>query len=51
MPQMAPLNWLTLYILFIIMFMLFMIQNYYSKNNFTNKLNFKKLTISTNWKW
>nr|AYR05301.1 ATP synthase F0 subunit 8 [Coleoptera sp. ACP-2013] len=53
MPQMAPMSWLTLYILFILMFMLMIILNYYTfmyspKNN--NKYN-KKNKIILNWKW
>nr|YP_006576020.1 ATP synthase F0 subunit 8 [Sphenophorus sp. BYU-CO246]ACZ58547.1 ATP synthase F0 subunit 8 [Sphenophorus sp. BYU-CO246] len=51
MPQMSPLNWMSLYILFIFVFLIFNIINYflflYSPNQ--NK-NFKK-KILFNWKW
>nr|YP_009353584.1 ATP synthase F0 subunit 8 [Curculio davidi]AQX92155.1 ATP synthase F0 subunit 8 [Curculio davidi] len=52
MPQMAPMSWLTLYFIFIMIFVLMIIMNYYSflystNNNFTKKTN-KKLI---NWKW
>nr|YP_009692270.1 ATP synthase subunit 8 [Anthonomus rectirostris]QED56486.1 ATP synthase subunit 8 [Anthonomus rectirostris]QED56494.1 ATP synthase subunit 8 [Anthonomus rectirostris]QEH58475.1 ATP synthase subunit 8 [Anthonomus rectirostris] len=51
MPQMAPLNWLSLYFLFLCLFMMTIIMNYYifmypSKMNFELKM--KKLY---NWKW
>nr|AXS66483.1 ATP synthase F0 subunit 8 [Tenebrionoidea sp. 7 KM-2017] len=50
MPQMMPLNWLTLMFMFIMIFYLFNCINYfsfiYSQKNFFNK---KK--ISWNWKW
>nr|ADO60453.1 ATP synthase F0 subunit 8 [Anaspis sp. BMNH 840206] len=52
MPQMAPLNWLTLMIYFIIIFMIFNIMNYYSysykNSDFSSK---KKKIINLNWKW
>nr|YP_010946352.1 ATP synthase F0 subunit 8 [Balta vilis]WGO57070.1 ATP synthase F0 subunit 8 [Balta vilis] len=52
MPQMMPMNWLTLYILFLIIFMMFNFINYY--NNIlminTSKKNKMKL-MSLNWKW
>nr|APX39535.1 ATP synthase F0 subunit 8 [Colaspidea globosa] len=50
MPQMAPLNWLTLYILFTIIFLLFLTQNYFHqiiKMKQMSKSKFSKL----NWKW
>nr|ALO70853.1 ATP synthase F0 subunit 8 [Phloeopora testacea] len=55
MPQMAPMNWLMLFIYTIIIFLMFNILNYYSffymfKNmkiyNKTYKFNHK-----INWKW
>nr|AMW68011.1 ATP synthase F0 subunit 8 [Negha inflata] len=52
MPQMAPMNWLFLYILFISLFMLFLMKNYFFLSN-----NFKSINISSlklekkNWKW
>nr|ANJ70260.1 ATP synthase F0 subunit 8 [Hydroporus discretus] len=52
MPQMAPMNWLILYIFFSLTFIMFNFLNYYlflinKKNNNTNKL----LKKSFNWKW
>nr|ALO71006.1 ATP synthase F0 subunit 8 [Pselaphinae sp. 4 EF-2015] len=52
MPQMAPINWIFLYLLFILIFMMFNFSNYYYyffslKNNF--KLNYFKKNKS--WKW
>nr|ASN66005.1 ATP synthase F0 subunit 8 [Scarites buparius] len=52
MPQMAPMNWLILYIFFIMIFMLFNFFNYYMfliKNNTNDE---KTFTIKIlNWKW
>nr|YP_010166611.1 ATP synthase F0 subunit 8 [Hydroporus planus]ANJ70247.1 ATP synthase F0 subunit 8 [Hydroporus planus]QRV62702.1 ATP synthase F0 subunit 8 [Hydroporus planus] len=52
MPQMAPMNWLILYIFFSMTFIMFNFLNYYlflinKKNNNINKL----LKKSFNWKW
>nr|ANJ70545.1 ATP synthase F0 subunit 8 [Liopterus haemorrhoidalis] len=52
MPQMAPMNWLFLYFLFSLIFMLFNFMNYYMfmiKNKTNNLQNFIKKTL--NWKW
>nr|AXS65437.1 ATP synthase F0 subunit 8 [Cucujoidea sp. 26 KM-2017] len=51
MPQMAPLSWLTLYIMFTMIFLLFNIINYYSFFYSTKLISFKKKTIKYNWKW
>nr|YP_010049249.1 ATP synthase F0 subunit 8 [Promethis valgipes]QPL15584.1 ATP synthase F0 subunit 8 [Promethis valgipes] len=51
MPQMAPLNWLSLMIMFILVMMLFNIVNYYS---FTYQIKQKSDSIKKqeiNWKW
>nr|YP_003162723.1 ATP synthase F0 subunit 8 [Neopanorpa pulchra]ACH87048.1 ATP synthase F0 subunit 8 [Neopanorpa pulchra]AFU51391.1 ATP synthase F0 subunit 8 [Neopanorpa pulchra] len=53
MPQMAPINWLSLFIMFSIILLLFNMMNYYS---FTPKLPNSKETSnisfkSLNWKW
>nr|ARH54042.1 ATP synthase F0 subunit 8 [Abax parallelus] len=53
MPQMAPMNWLTLYFIFTIIFLMFNFLNYYMfviKNSsiFSNKSNLSKMM---NWKW
>nr|YP_010625963.1 ATP synthase F0 subunit 8 [Parainocellia bicolor]WBK02709.1 ATP synthase F0 subunit 8 [Parainocellia bicolor] len=52
MPQMAPMNWLILYIIFIMLYLLFMTKNYYLiKINFKS-MNLKSLTSFKNyWKW
>nr|YP_009024415.1 ATP synthase F0 subunit 8 [Massicus raddei]AGO01997.1 ATP synthase F0 subunit 8 [Massicus raddei] len=51
MPQMAPLNWLTLYIFFFMIFMLFNMINYYSFFYTVKKDLIKKKSTSLNWKW
>nr|ARH54341.1 ATP synthase F0 subunit 8 [Cyrtanaspis phalerata] len=51
MPQMAPLNWLTLMIFFIFTFLIFNILNYYFFM-YKNSSSFKtKKIIKLNWKW
>nr|QZI85396.1 ATP synthase F0 subunit 8 [Limnophyes minimus] len=55
MPQMSPISWLTLFIMFSITFMLFNILNYYCFNK-TNKtlsseMDSKMKTNFLNWKW
>nr|YP_010710213.1 ATP synthase F0 subunit 8 [Dyscolus oreas]WCS91654.1 ATP synthase F0 subunit 8 [Dyscolus oreas]WCS91667.1 ATP synthase F0 subunit 8 [Dyscolus oreas] len=53
MPQMAPMNWLFLYLMFTFIFFLFNFLNYYMflikniKGNLNN--NFTKKFL--NWKW
>nr|YP_010894849.1 ATP synthase F0 subunit 8 [Amiota setosa]WJW73362.1 ATP synthase F0 subunit 8 [Amiota setosa] len=53
MPQMAPISWLSLFIIFSISFILFSILNYYCylpsspKSSNLNKYNLN----SMNWKW
>nr|UFK62171.1 ATP synthase F0 subunit 8 [Habroscelimorpha dorsalis dorsalis]UFK62184.1 ATP synthase F0 subunit 8 [Habroscelimorpha dorsalis media] len=52
MPQMAPMNWTMLYILFSVIFMLVNFLNYYiytvkSPTKKLSKFSFK----SINWKW
>nr|WGO58045.1 ATP synthase F0 subunit 8 [Rhabdoblatta incisa] len=51
MPQMMPLSWLTLYLFFIIMLMIFSFINYYSF--IPQPFSSKKSTSSNslNWKW
>nr|YP_010392981.1 ATP synthase F0 subunit 8 [Tipula aestiva]UPX88782.1 ATP synthase F0 subunit 8 [Tipula aestiva] len=53
MPQMAPINWLLLFIIFSITLIIFNILNYFSflpnnPNLFQPK---KKMNTSLNWKW
>nr|YP_009485859.1 ATP synthase F0 subunit 8 [Limbodessus palmulaoides]AVZ66437.1 ATP synthase F0 subunit 8 [Limbodessus palmulaoides] len=52
MPQMMPLNWIFLYLMFLIIFFIFNFMNYYLFPMKTN-LNFmKKMKNKTmNWKW
>nr|AXS65051.1 ATP synthase F0 subunit 8 [Tenebrionoidea sp. 5 KM-2017] len=51
MPQMMPLNWLSLMLFFIVIFYLFNCMNYFSfmYKNKSNKINTSKLYL--NWKW
>nr|AYW52227.1 ATP synthase F0 subunit 8 [Elateridae sp. 2 ACP-2013] len=51
MPQMAPLSWMNLFILFIMTFMILNTLNYFSfmYNNKSLKSTMKIKTI--NWKW
>nr|YP_009050079.1 ATP synthase F0 subunit 8 [Tenebrio molitor]AGX28412.1 ATP synthase F0 subunit 8 [Tenebrio molitor]AKR06300.1 ATP synthase F0 subunit 8 [Tenebrio molitor]QDG00990.1 ATP synthase F0 subunit 8 [Tenebrio molitor]QDG01003.1 ATP synthase F0 subunit 8 [Tenebrio molitor]QDG01016.1 ATP synthase F0 subunit 8 [Tenebrio molitor] len=51
MPQMAPLNWLTLMIMFISILILFNIMNYYSTSYSANLKKSKKEKKMINWKW
>nr|ALO70269.1 ATP synthase F0 subunit 8 [Aleochara sp. 2 EF-2015] len=52
MPQMAPMNWLTLFFLFIVIFMIFNSMNYFSfMYNTKMTTNIKKNKILTSWKW
>nr|QNE85780.1 ATP synthase F0 subunit 8 [Hydrotaea irritans] len=54
MPQMAPIGWLSLFIIFSIAFMIFNMMNYYSYNPHmpkSNLINKDNLTTSLNWKW
>nr|QNE85417.1 ATP synthase F0 subunit 8 [Sciomyza simplex] len=53
MPQMAPIGWLSLFIIFSITFMLFSMMNYYSSLP-TSPKSMKKSSLSfnsMNWKW
>nr|ANJ70506.1 ATP synthase F0 subunit 8 [Hygrotus inaequalis] len=54
MPQMAPMNWLMLYMFFSAMFIMFNFMNYYlflikSKNIKTNHMKLNPILYS--WKW
>nr|QWB85823.1 ATP synthase F0 subunit 8 [Typodryas sp. N143] len=51
MPQMAPLNWLSLFVLFIFIFVLFNIKNYYNFNYSPPKSSTSIKTLKFNWKW
>nr|ALO76148.1 ATP synthase F0 subunit 8 [Anobiinae sp. GENSP01] len=51
MPQMYPLNWLSLFVMFFIMFMMLNILYFYNFKYLpkSSKYSYKKLMI--NWKW
>nr|YP_009379001.1 ATP synthase F0 subunit 8 [Pachycerina decemlineata]ARI44215.1 ATP synthase F0 subunit 8 [Pachycerina decemlineata] len=53
MPQMAPIGWLSLFIIFTITFILFNMMNYYSILPSSPKSLQTKLikSNSLNWKW
>nr|UQJ75199.1 ATP synthase F0 subunit 8 [Kalotermes flavicollis]URH16479.1 ATP synthase F0 subunit 8 [Kalotermes flavicollis] len=52
MPQMMPLSWLTLFIVFSMTLMLFASLNYYSHIPTTKAHVSTKIQVkSTNWKW
>nr|APX40853.1 ATP synthase F0 subunit 8 [Longitarsus curtus] len=51
MPQMMPLNWLTLMFYFIMIFFLFNNLNFYNFFYNPNKKNISKIKIFLNWKW
>nr|YP_009693800.1 ATP synthase F0 subunit 8 [Panorpa debilis]QEI03733.1 ATP synthase F0 subunit 8 [Panorpa debilis] len=53
MPQMAPINWLSLFIMFSITLLLFNVMNYYSyspKHSSIKEIN-KISSSSMIWKW
>nr|YP_010586007.1 ATP synthase F0 subunit 8 [Anisocentropus kawamurai]UZZ43743.1 ATP synthase F0 subunit 8 [Anisocentropus kawamurai] len=53
MPQMLPLNWLFLYIFFILLYIFFLKLNYFSYKPFflKNNNNIIFLNNKLNWKW
>nr|YP_010693181.1 ATP synthase F0 subunit 8 [Zeugodacus rubellus]WCB98427.1 ATP synthase F0 subunit 8 [Zeugodacus rubellus] len=53
MPQMAPINWLSLFIIFSLTFILFSMMNYYSTLPQTpkSKISHKHMSTPFNWKW
>nr|UZA66531.1 ATP synthase F0 subunit 8 [Aromia bungii] len=51
MPQMAPLSWLTLFIYYSLVFILFNSINYYSFLYTTEKKSLSKKISKLNWKW
>nr|ARH54510.1 ATP synthase F0 subunit 8 [Nosodendron fasciculare] len=52
MPQMAPLNWMLLFFMFIIIFMLFNSMNYFMFKYSIKKLfKYNKNSILNYWKW
>nr|UFR82815.1 ATP synthase F0 subunit 8 [Dicronorhina derbyana] len=51
MPQMAPLNWLVLFIIFCITFILFNVLNYYCFIYPIKSISTKKMPKKISWKW
>nr|YP_009740475.1 ATP synthase F0 subunit 8 [Lacanobia aliena]QID03214.1 ATP synthase F0 subunit 8 [Lacanobia aliena]WBK17719.1 ATP synthase F0 subunit 8 [Jankowskia athleta] len=54
MPQMMPINWILSFFLFIMIFIIFNIMNYYILNNINNSNKFfskMKTMNNLNWKW
>nr|UQJ73528.1 ATP synthase F0 subunit 8 [Diamesa sp. 3XL] len=54
MPQMAPISWLVLFLVFSITLILFNVMNYYCvlpKNLSTSEKKNSFLTSPLNWKW
>nr|YP_010946521.1 ATP synthase F0 subunit 8 [Pseudothyrsocera sinensis]WGO57239.1 ATP synthase F0 subunit 8 [Pseudothyrsocera sinensis] len=52
MPQMMPLSWLSLYIFFSLMLLMFAFMNYYSHIPKPNSSEKKNINIKMmNWKW
>nr|AML26035.1 ATP synthase F0 subunit 8 [Staphylinidae sp. BMNH 1274248] len=51
MPQMAPMSWLLLFIMFITVFIMFNILNYYCFMYTPKSTLVKKTTSNLSWKW
>nr|YP_006576059.1 ATP synthase F0 subunit 8 [Naupactus xanthographus]ACZ58586.1 ATP synthase F0 subunit 8 [Naupactus xanthographus] len=51
MPQMAPINWLSLFFSFIMIFFIFIILNYYSFNYKPKTFKTMKKENMLYWKW
>nr|QNP10126.1 ATP synthase F0 subunit 8 [Ochthebius paradoxus] len=52
MPQMAPMNWLILFVMFTVIFLMFNTLNYFNfMHNFNVSMKFTKSKTKTNWKW
>nr|APX40450.1 ATP synthase F0 subunit 8 [Cryptocephalus cantabricus] len=51
MPQMAPLNWLALFIMFSICIMIFSSMNYYFFLKTPTKKSLKMKKYHQNWSW
>nr|ATN23481.1 ATP synthase F0 subunit 8 [Bruchus sp. EMHAU-15071302] len=51
MPQMAPLNWLTLMIFFTMIFLMFNSLNFFTFNYEVKKMTSFKKKLTYNWKW
>nr|YP_004733175.1 ATP synthase F0 subunit 8 [Abidama producta]ACT36221.1 ATP synthase F0 subunit 8 [Abidama producta] len=51
MPQMAPMSWTMLLLMFIMSYMMFNTMIYFTQDLKTNKKNKKIMTLQMNWKW
>nr|YP_009971828.1 ATP synthase F0 subunit 8 [Epipedocera atra]QNH68715.1 ATP synthase subunit 8 [Epipedocera atra] len=51
MPQMAPMNWLFLFIFFSLIFMSFSLMNYFSFTYSPSISKTGKVKTQFNWKW
>nr|AML25597.1 ATP synthase F0 subunit 8 [Staphylinidae sp. BMNH 1274640] len=51
MPQMAPMNWLSLFIMFSLIFIMFNSINYFSLLYNSKLTKFNKTLKKMNWKW
>nr|YP_010954670.1 ATP synthase F0 subunit 8 [Dorcus curvidens]WMW30055.1 ATP synthase F0 subunit 8 [Dorcus curvidens] len=51
MPQMAPLNWLSLLIFFSFILIIISIINYFISSQFPKDLFLSKISLSKSWKW
>nr|APX40190.1 ATP synthase F0 subunit 8 [Smaragdina rufimana] len=51
MPQMAPINWLSLFITFVISLIIFSSVNYFFIMYQPKKITFSKKTSANNWLW
>nr|QIV24747.1 ATP synthase F0 subunit 8 [Toxeutes arcuatus] len=51
MPQMAPLNWLTLFIFFVLVFLILNSVNFFSFSYTIKKIPIKSEKFQFNWKW
>nr|YP_009000480.1 ATP synthase F0 subunit 8 [Eubasilissa regina]AHF21721.1 ATP synthase F0 subunit 8 [Eubasilissa regina] len=51
MPQMMPLNWLFLFLMFIMFLILFLIMNYFIYNPNLSSSKISIIQKKINWKW
>nr|YP_010729348.1 ATP synthase F0 subunit 8 [Sternolophus rufipes]WED07053.1 ATP synthase F0 subunit 8 [Sternolophus rufipes] len=51
MPQMAPINWLFLFIMFSMIFIMFNSMNYFSFKYPVKSSTTQKIMKKINWKW
>nr|YP_010954722.1 ATP synthase F0 subunit 8 [Dorcus rectus]WMW30107.1 ATP synthase F0 subunit 8 [Dorcus rectus] len=51
MPQMAPLNWLPLMLMFTVILIIISIINYFITNQYPKNLLLSKVSLLKSWKW